>query len=178
MTQDILPDLLRPGLRLVFCGMAAGPESARIGAYYAGPGNRFWRVLHQAGFTPCQMRPADFRELPGLGIGLTDLAKTQWGVDRVVRVTQHDRDRLMATIRTARPQALAFTSGRTAALALGLKALPFGPLDGALRPAGFPPVFVLPSTSGSNNGNWDRNGYHRHWMDTAMALGFRTATAA
>ncbi|MGX9966511.1 mismatch-specific DNA-glycosylase [Roseomonas sp. F4] len=178
MTGDVLPDLLPPGLRLVFCGMAAGPESARRGAYYAAPGNRFWRVLHEAGFTPRRMRPEDFPELPSLGIGLTDLAKTQWGVDRVVRVTQADRDRLLAAIRAARPRALAFTSGRTAALALGLKSLPFGPLDDALRPAGFPPVFVLPSTSGSNNGNWDRNGYHRHWMDMAMALGFRTAIAA
>ena len=173
MSRDILPDLLPPGLRLVFCGMAAGPESARRGAYYAAPGNRFWRMLQEAGFTPQRLRPEQFAELPGLGIGLTDLAKTQSGVDRLVRVTQADRDRLMAAIRAAQPQALAFTSGRTAALALGLKALPFGRLDDALRPAGFPPIFVLPSTSGSNNGNWDRNGYHAHWMDTAMTLGFR-----
>ncbi|WP_342449471.1 mismatch-specific DNA-glycosylase [Falsiroseomonas frigidaquae] len=175
MSGDILPDVLPAGLRLVFCGMAAGPESARRGAYYAAPGNRFWRVLHQAGFTPRRLLPEDFPELPGLGIGLTDLAKTQSGVDRLVRVTQADRDRLLAAIRAARPQALAFTSGRTAALALGAKALPFGRLDDALRPPGFPPVFVLPSTSGSNNGNWDRNGYHLHWMHTAMALGFRKA---
>ncbi|MBU8536947.1 mismatch-specific DNA-glycosylase [Falsiroseomonas tokyonensis] len=175
MTPDVLPDLLPPGLRLVFCGMAAGPESARRGAYYAAPGNRFWRLLHEAGFTPRRLRPEQFAELPSLGIGLTDLAKTQWGVDRVVRVTQADRDRLFGAIRTAAPGALAFTSGRTAALALGLKAVPFGMLDEALLPQKFPPVFVLPSTSGSNNGNWDRNGYQAHWMDTAMALGFRDA---
>ncbi len=175
MTRDVLPDLLPAGLRLVFCGMAAGPESARRGAYYAGPGNRFWRMLHLAGFTPRQLRPEDFPELPSLGIGLTDLAKTQSGVDRLVRVTQADRDRLWAAIRAAQPQALAFTSGRTAALALGLKAVAFGRLADALRPPGVPPVFVLPSTSGSNNGNWDRKGYHLHWMDAAMELGFREA---
>lgn len=172
MTRDVLPDLLAPGLRLVFCGMAAGPESARRGAYYAAPGNRFWRVLHQAGFTPRRLRPEAFAELPGLGIGLTDLAKTQSGVDRLVRVTQADRDRLLGTIRATRPQALAFTSGRTAALALGLKAPRFGRLADALRPPGFPPVFVLPSTSGANNGNWDKGGYHAVWVAAALALGF------
>ncbi|MGK7860966.1 mismatch-specific DNA-glycosylase [Falsiroseomonas sp. E2-1-a4] len=175
MSRDVLPDLLPQGLRLVFCGMAAGPESARRGAYYAAPGNRFWRMLHEAGFTPRRLRPEDFFQLTGLGIGLTDLAKTQSGVDRLVRVTQADRDRLLGAIRAAQPQALAFTSGRTAVLALGLKTVAFGPLDDALRPAGFPPIFVLPSTSGSNNGNWDRNGYDRYWMDTAMTLGFRNA---
>jgi len=175
MSRDVLPDLLPQGLRMVFCGMAAGPESARRGAYYAAPGNRFWRMLHEAGFTSRRLRPEDFSELPGLGIGLTDLAKTQSGVDRVVRVTQADRDRLLGAIRAAQPRALAFTSGRTAALALGLKTVAFGPLDDALRPAGFPPIFVLPSTSGSNNGNWDRNGYDAYWMDTAMTLGFRNA---
>ncbi|NKC33927.1 mismatch-specific DNA-glycosylase [Falsiroseomonas selenitidurans] len=175
---DILPDLLAPGLRLVFCGMAAGPHSARVGAYYARPGNRFWPALAEAGFTPQRLRPEAFPDLLRHGIGLTDLAKGQWGVDRVVRVTQADRDRLHATIRATRPQALAFTSGRTAALALGLRRVAFGRLAEALRPPGFPPVFVLPSTSGSNNGNWVRNGYQQVWTDTAMALGFAHRAAS
>jgi G:T/U-mismatch repair DNA glycosylase len=42
---EVLPDLLRPGLRIVFCGTAAGTASARAGAYYAGPGNAFWPTL-------------------------------------------------------------------------------------------------------------------------------------
>ncbi|HEU5143069.1 MAG TPA: uracil-DNA glycosylase family protein [Solirubrobacterales bacterium] len=48
----VLPDLVRPGLRVVFCGTAAGTASARAGAYYAGPGNRFWETLRVTGLTP------------------------------------------------------------------------------------------------------------------------------
>ena len=44
----ILPDVLEPGLRVVFCGTAAGKASARAGAYYAGPGNAFWPTLHRS----------------------------------------------------------------------------------------------------------------------------------
>ena len=42
-TEQKLEDLLRPGLRLVICGTAAGTQSAAINAYYAGPANRFWQ---------------------------------------------------------------------------------------------------------------------------------------
>lgn len=43
----ILPDVIEPGLRIVFCGTAAGAKSAAVGAYYAGPGNAFWATLHE-----------------------------------------------------------------------------------------------------------------------------------
>ena len=58
---DVLPDVLGPGLRIVFCGSAAGAVSARVGAYYAGPGNRFWPTLHRVGLTPRLLAPAEFR---------------------------------------------------------------------------------------------------------------------
>jgi G:T/U mismatch-specific DNA glycosylase len=38
----VLPDLLPPGMRVVFRGTAAGAESAARGAYYAGKTNKFW----------------------------------------------------------------------------------------------------------------------------------------
>ncbi|MFC7609612.1 uracil-DNA glycosylase family protein [Teichococcus aestuarii] len=49
MSDPVLPDLLAPGLRLVFCGSAPGLVSAARGAYYAHPGNRFWGILHRRG---------------------------------------------------------------------------------------------------------------------------------
>ena len=52
--NDILPDVLGPGLALVICGSAAGTASARAGAYYAGPGNRFWWILAHSGLTERQ----------------------------------------------------------------------------------------------------------------------------
>ncbi|MGK7866935.1 mismatch-specific DNA-glycosylase [Falsiroseomonas sp. E2-1-a20] len=170
--RDVLPDVLEPGLRLVFCGMAAGPTSARLGAYYARPGNRFWPALATAGFTKRLFRPHEFRLLAGCGIGLTDLGKGQQGVDRQIVITDRDRARLREAILREAPGALAFTSKSAAGLFLRQPGLPFGALPDALVPPGFPPTFVLPSTSGSNNGNWDRFGYQAIWTDTAMRLGF------
>jgi len=69
--EHILPDVLAPGLSIVFCGTAAGTESARRRAYYAHPQNRFWRVLHEAGLTPRRLAPAEFALLPDFGLGLT-----------------------------------------------------------------------------------------------------------
>ena len=41
----ILPDLLDYNLDIVFCGMAASKKSKKVKAYYAGPGNKFWKIL-------------------------------------------------------------------------------------------------------------------------------------
>ena len=78
----VLPDVLEPGLRIVFCGTAAGHVSARRGAYYAHPQNRFWPALHAIGLTPRRLKPEDYPELPQWGLGLTDLAKHVSGMDR------------------------------------------------------------------------------------------------
>ena len=79
--MPILPDLLSPGLKLVIVGTAAGRASAKEGFYYAGKGNRFWRVLHEVGLTPIELQPAECGRLLHYGIGLTDLAKYASGMD-------------------------------------------------------------------------------------------------
>ena len=82
--MSVLPDVLKPGLRVVFCGTAVGSKSARAGAYYAGRGNQFWSVLYRVGLTPRQLEPQEFRLLLQYGIGLTDLAKRRSGSDGVL----------------------------------------------------------------------------------------------
>ena len=69
-SAHVLPDLLKPGLKIVFCGTAAGNVSAARGAYYAHPQNRFWTALHAFGLTPRKLRPEDYAELPQWGLGL------------------------------------------------------------------------------------------------------------
>ena len=111
---DKLPDLLRPGLDLVICGAAAGRRSAEVGAYYAGPGNRFWRTLHETGLTPRLLAPEAFRSLPDFGIGLTDLAKTASGSDAEIPRSAWDAGGLRRKIEAAGPRTLAF-NGKNAA---------------------------------------------------------------
>lgn len=69
----LLPDLLAPGLRIVFCGINPGLWSAATGHHFARPGNRFWPALHAAGLTPRRMEPAEQGELLDLGLGLTNV---------------------------------------------------------------------------------------------------------
>ena len=76
-----LPDQLQDHLRLVFVGTAAGQRSADTGHYYAGPGNRFWRTIHEVGITPRRYEPHEFPELLKLGIGFTDVCKLGAGMD-------------------------------------------------------------------------------------------------
>ena len=78
----MLPDLIQPGLKIVFCGTAAGNVSAARGAYYAHPQNRFWSALHAFGLTPRKLNPEDYPELAQWGLGLTDIAKHVSGMDR------------------------------------------------------------------------------------------------
>ena len=68
-----IPDVIGPGLRVLFAGINPGLYSAATGQHFARPGNRFWPALHQAGFTPRQLRPAEQDQLPGLGLGITNV---------------------------------------------------------------------------------------------------------
>lgn len=151
MRDTILPDLLQPGLRLVFCGTAAGRRSALEGAYYAHPGNLFWRALHETGLTPRKFAPAEFQTLLTLGIGLTDVAKHHMGNDDELPRDAFDAEALRARIEEYAPRLLAFTSKAAARAGLG------APADYGLQAQrmGDTQLFVLPSPSGQARGHWD-----------------------
>jgi double-stranded uracil-DNA glycosylase len=74
--QSAIPDVLAPGLRVLFCGINPGRVSAAAEAHFANPRNDFWRLLHVAGFTPRLLEPADQFELLAYGIGVTNAAAT------------------------------------------------------------------------------------------------------
>lgn len=150
----ILPDRLAPGLRIVFCGTAAGMVSARRGHYYAGPGNRFWPILAETGLTPRLMQPEEDHLMPGLGLGLTDLAKTVFGADADIPAAAYDAEALFAKIADCAPACLAFTSLTAARLALGVKTLAAGPLPADTRLPGIA-LWALPSPSARARSHFD-----------------------
>lgn len=165
MIDDILPDVLEPGLRVVFCGTQAGTVSARLGAYYAGPGNKFWPVLHQIGLVPVRLQPKEFRTLPRYGIGLTDVAKRTSGPDSVLRGGHFDVAGFTARIAANRPRILAFNGKRAAQAALGISEgrLAYGLQARRLADAD---LYILPSTSGAAAGFWSIE----PWKQLAMAV--------
>ena len=149
--HHVLPDVLMPGLKLVFCGTAAGKRSAAEHAYYAHPGNLFWRALHGAGLTPRLLAPHEFPLLPQFGIGLTDLAKRHSGNDNQLPHDAFDVAALHTKVRRYQPRLLAFTSKNAARIALGHA------VDYGIQPEriGHTQLFVLPSPSGQARGHWD-----------------------
>jgi len=68
-----VPDLIAPGLKVLFCGINPSLYSAVVGHHFARPGNRFWPTLHRAGFTDRLLRPSEERALLELGIGITNV---------------------------------------------------------------------------------------------------------
>jgi TDG/mug DNA glycosylase family protein len=68
-----IPDVLAPGLDVLFCGINPGLWSAWSGHHFARPGNRFWPALHRGGFTPRLFQPADQDQLLALGLGITNV---------------------------------------------------------------------------------------------------------
>ncbi|HEY2551662.1 MAG TPA: G/U mismatch-specific DNA glycosylase [Streptosporangiaceae bacterium] len=69
-----IPDVIAPGLRVLFAGINPGLYSAATGCHFARPGNRFWPALHKSGFTSRQLRPDEQAELLPAGLGITNVA--------------------------------------------------------------------------------------------------------
>ena len=152
--DHVLPERLKPGLSLVFCGTAAGRQSALQKAYYAHSQNKFWRTLHEVGLTPHQFAPGDYPALWDLGIGLTDIAKFSYGMDH--QLPRHSlgrgaADALRARILKIAPRFLAFTS-LTAGRAVMGKSAVTGRQDTKI---GETIVWVLPSPSPLASNHWD-----------------------
>ena len=154
MSGDVLPDVLTTGLHVVFCGTQAGAASARRGAYYAGPGNKFWKTLFEIGLIPQPLGPADFPNLPRYGIGFTDVAKGTSGPDTALMRHHVDVTGFLAKIREHAPAIVAFNGKRAAQAALGEEGgrrLAYGLQPSLLVGSR---VFILPSTSGAASGYW------------------------
>jgi TDG/mug DNA glycosylase family protein len=163
--KHVLPDRLKPGLKLVFCGTAAGRQSALQQAYYAHGQNRFWKTLHEVGLTPSLFLPQDYEKLWDLGIGLTDIAKYAYGMDHQLPREALGPDAvaaLEARIRKVRPSILAFTSLNGGRKVMGLRA------EAGEQPKrmGETRVFILPSPSPLAANHWDIG----PWRDLAKAV--------
>ena len=153
----ILADVLAPHQRTVFCGSAVGTASAQAGAYYAGPGNRFWQTLHEVGLTPHRLAPTEFKSLLTFGFGLTDLCKSSAGQDHMLYPAADDTGALAQKIVDFAPAHLAFNGKRAARVFLaerfGQKKAPACGLQaGAI---GVTRIWVLSSTSGAARRWWD-----------------------
>jgi double-stranded uracil-DNA glycosylase len=70
-----VPDVVAPGLKVLFCGINPSLYTAVVGHHFARPGNRFWPALHAAGFTERLLAPREQGELLARGYGLTNVVE-------------------------------------------------------------------------------------------------------
>jgi double-stranded uracil-DNA glycosylase len=145
-----LPDLVRKGLDALFVGINPGLRSAALGHHFAGTSNRFWKLLHESGLVDRPLTFENDRELPALGLGLTNI------VDRPSRSVgdlgpedfERGRKHLERKIITLAPKLVAFVGvivyrefyRERGAVECGLSE----------RTIGSSRVFILPNPSGRN----------------------------
>jgi double-stranded uracil-DNA glycosylase len=170
MGLSVLPDILKPGLTVVFCGSAASSISAKQGAYYANPQNRFWRALFEARFTPNQIDASDFNSVVRYGIGLTDLAKNESGRDDQLSIHAYEAGSLAAKIKKYTPRYLAFTGKKPAEAFLKIP-VAYGLQQKCI---GLTRIWVLPSPSPAARRYWD----NEPWQNLSHEAGFLMDQAA
>ncbi len=158
----MLKDVLTTNLDIVFCGTAKGKKSAALGFYYAGPGNKFYSILHSAGFTPQKLSPEDCYSINKFRIGLTDLVHTECGNDNEIKNESYEIDEFITKMYNINPKFIAFTSKKAASFALGFQGIT-SIIDYGLQQnlIGKSQVFVLPSTSGNARKFWDES----YWFE-------------
>ena len=145
-----LPDLLAPGLDLVFVGINPSIYSAERGQYFARPSNMFWRCLNASGLVPAPLGPADSQRLNEFGIGLTDIVKraTHDAAELSNAEFAAGRLALRAKLEETAPRAVCFVGKLAYQQYSGRRRLPFGQQPERI---GDSAVFVMPSTSGLVN---------------------------
>ncbi|HWB22965.1 MAG TPA: NUDIX domain-containing protein [Gaiellaceae bacterium] len=141
-----VPDVLAPYLSCVFCGINPGRFSAAAHAHFANPRNDFWRLLHDAGFTPRLVEPSEQFDLLELGFGVTNAAYRMTPGSGDLRRGDFDPTRLEETARELHPRVIAFV-GKEAYRGCFGERPELGP---QLRTLGTTALFVLPSTSPAN----------------------------
>ncbi|MEH0984290.1 G/U mismatch-specific DNA glycosylase [Micromonospora sp. CPCC 205556] len=144
-----IPDLIVPGLDVLFVGINPGLWSAATGWHFARPGNRFWPALHRGGFTPRQLHPSEQDQLPALGLGITNMvARASARADELAAAELVAGARLLTEkVARYRPAWVAVVGVTAYRIGFARPKAGFGPQPEALAGAR---LWVLPNPSGLN----------------------------
>lgn len=144
-----IADVIAPDLRVLFCGINPGLWSGATGFHFARPGNRFWKVLHAAGFTDRVLAPGEGRELLRAGLGITNLVNRTTAAESELRRAEfvEGAARLRETVATYRPRWLAMVGIGAYRVGFGQPGATVGRQPAAL---GDTQVWLLPNPSGLN----------------------------
>lgn len=143
----MIQDIIAPDLRVVFCGINPGLSSAHQGFHFANPTNRFWKVIHLAGFTQRQLAPQDEKHLLDTGCGITALVSRP-----TVTAAEVTREELRAggealeeKILSYQPQSITILGKQAYTQAFGIRKVDWGRQE---KTIGNTQIWVLPNPSG------------------------------
>jgi double-stranded uracil-DNA glycosylase len=162
-----VPDVIGPGLCILFCGINPGLYSGAVGQHFARPGNRFWPALHAAGLTPRLLSPYEERELLALRYGITNIVEyaTATAAELPVSDLVRGAKALDTKVRRFRPRLLAVLGVTAYRTAFGR---PKATLGRQPETIGGTAIWVLPNPSGLN----------AHYTPTSLAPLFRAVRDA
>jgi TDG/mug DNA glycosylase family protein len=144
-----IPDVIGPGLDVLFCGINPGLYSAATGYHFARPGNRFWPALHLSGLVPRRLAPHEQWLLPPYGLGITNLVAraTARAEELTPEEIREGGVRLADLVRESGPRVLAIAGVSAYRVAFGRPRAAIGPQDDVIGGAA---VWVVPNPSGLN----------------------------
>ena len=156
-----VPDVIRPRLDVLFCGINPGLYSGAVGHHFARPGNRFWPALHSAGFTAERLTAFEEARLPELGLGITNLVTRATATADALRPEELRGGAAEVARKAARyePRFVAFLGLGAYRVAFGRRGAKAGPQPEPLAAAR---VWLLPNPSGLN----------AHWTPAQLADAF------
>lgn len=143
------PDILADGLNVVFCGLNPALTAAADGHNFSSPSNRFWSVLHLAGFTDVRLRPDQERKLLEYGCGITAVVgrPTRRADEITVSEFRGAESSFSAKVQRHSPKMLAFLGKRAVAAMMGDDGVAWGRYP---RPIAGTAAWILPNPSGLN----------------------------
>ncbi|EIC82906.1 G/U mismatch-specific DNA glycosylase [Serratia sp. M24T3] len=150
----MITDIIDHNLRVLFCGINPGLSTAHHGFHFANSNNRFWKVIHQAGFTERLLKPEEEQHLLDTGCGITMLVErpTVEATELARNELRNGGEALKDKVMQYQPRALAVLGKQAFSSAFGIRKVEWG-----LQPVtlGETQVWVLPNPSGLNRATLD-----------------------
>jgi TDG/mug DNA glycosylase family protein len=168
------PDILAKGLDVIFCGLNSAESAAIAGHSFSNRSNRFWKVLHLAGFTDVRLQPQDERRLLNYGCGLTAVVRRATKRASEVQPEEFRRARLgfEAKMRCYAPRSIAFLGKRALSIMIDEPVVDWGRFPWKF---GGTMAWVLPNPSGLNR-KFGLEALVRAYSEFRIALGQRPAS--
>jgi len=144
-----VPDVIAPGLKVLFCGINPGLYSGAVGHHFSRPGNRFWPALEASAFTPRRLTSFEEHELLASGLGITNLVERATARADALSLDELRAGgrRLDGKVRRSRPRYIAFLGLTAYRTAFTRPAAVVGRQPEAIGDTG---IWLLPNPSGLN----------------------------